>query len=91
MLIQLLLNNKLPTEGISVNPTTLPNGILPNGGYKTTTLRGLYFSAPYLHDGGVAVRNGSLKPSWDGRFEVVDPTGLGLTGTNSQGLPAEES
>ncbi|BAZ08721.1 hypothetical protein NIES4071_05260 [Calothrix sp. NIES-4071] len=79
----------VPTEGISVNSTTLPKGILPNGGYKTLTLRGLYFSAPYLHDGGVAVREGSLKFSWNGRFEVVDPSGLGLTGTLSRGLPAD--
>jgi Di-haem oxidoreductase, putative peroxidase len=79
----------VPTEGISLNSTTLPKGILPNGGYKTTTLRGLYFSAPYLHDGGVAVREGSLKPSWDGRFKLVDPSGLGLTGTKSLGLPAD--
>jgi hypothetical protein len=79
----------VPTEGISDTPKTLPKGILPNGGYKTTTLRGLYFSAPYLHDGGVAVREGSLKAFRDGRFQVVDPSGLGLTGTLSQGLPAD--
>jgi hypothetical protein len=79
----------VPTEGISDSSTTLPKGILPNGGYKTTTLRGLYFSAPYLHDGGVAVREGSLAFFRDGRFQVVDPTGLGLTGTKSQGLPAD--
>ena len=79
----------VPTEGISESSTTLPKGILPNGGYKTTTLRGLYFSAPYLHDGGVAVREGSLKVFQDGRFQVVDPSGLGLTGTKSLGLPAD--
>jgi len=79
----------VPTKGISESATTLPLGILPNGGYKTTTLRGLYFSAPYLHDGGVAVREGSLKVFPDGRFEVVDLNGLGLTGTLSLGLPAD--
>ncbi|MDF5713923.1 MAG: di-heme oxidoredictase family protein [Rhizonema sp. NSF051] len=79
----------LPTKGISENSTTLPSGILPNGGYKTTTLRGLYFSAPYLHDGGAAVREGSLKVFRDGRFQVVDLSGLGLTGTLSQALPAD--
>ncbi|YAF99376.1 MAG: hypothetical protein AB3A66_29500 (plasmid) [Nodularia sp. CChRGM 3473] len=82
---------EVPTEGISDTPKTLPKGILPNGGYKTTTLRGLYFSAPYLHDGGVAVREGSLKVFPNGRFEVVDPSGLGLTGTLSRGLPADPS
>ncbi|MDJ0732875.1 MAG: di-heme oxidoredictase family protein [Nostocaceae cyanobacterium] len=79
----------VPTEGISDTPTTLPKGILPDGGYKTTSLRGLYLSAPYLHDGGVAVRKGSIKVAWNGRFRVVDPEGLGLTGTLSQGLPAD--
>ncbi|WP_315788651.1 di-heme oxidoredictase family protein [Fischerella sp. JS2] len=79
----------VPTEGISVNPTTLPTGILPEGGYKTTSLRGLYFSAPYLHDGGAAVRVGSLQVNSDGNFNVVDPTGLGLTGTLSQSIPAD--
>ncbi|MCC5635291.1 hypothetical protein LC593_05365 [Nostoc sp. CHAB 5844] len=79
----------VPTQGISDTPTTLHKGILPRGGYKTTTLRGLYFSAPYLHDGGVAVREGSLKVFWDGRYRVVDPSGLGLTGTLSRGIPAD--
>lgn len=78
----------VPTQGISDSPTTLPKGILPNGGYKTTSLRGLYLSAPYLHDGGVAVRAGSLKVDSNG-ITVVDPSGLGLTGTLSQALPAD--
>ncbi|MBD2775153.1 di-heme oxidoredictase family protein [Iningainema tapete] len=80
----------VPTNGISDSPTTLPKGILPNGGYKTTTLRGLYLSAPYLHDGGVAVRAGSLNVDRDG-IKVVEPNGLGLTGTLSQGLPADST
>lgn len=79
----------VPTDGISDSPTTLPKGILPNGGYKTTSLLGLSFSAPYLHDGGVAVRAGSLRVNENGSFTVVDPTGLGLTGTISQALPAD--
>jgi len=79
----------VPTAGISDSPTSLPKGLLPNGGYKTTPLRGLYLSAPYLHDGGVAVRSGALQVRSDGRFSVVDPTGLGLTGTLSIGKPAD--
>ncbi|WP_243146631.1 di-heme oxidoredictase family protein [Scytonema sp. UIC 10036] len=79
----------VPTEGISDTPTTLPEGILPNGGYKTTSLRGLYLSAPYLHDGGVAVREGSLDFAQDGSFTVVDNSGLGLTGTLSQAKGAD--
>ncbi|HYX15099.1 MAG TPA: di-heme oxidoredictase family protein [Nostoc sp.] len=78
----------VPTQGISDSPTTLPKGILPKGGYKTTSLRGLYLSAPYLHDGGVAVRAGSLKVDSNG-IAVVDKTGLGLSGTLSQGIPAD--
>ncbi|MCC5617028.1 hypothetical protein LC605_18475 [Nostoc sp. CHAB 5836] len=78
----------VPTQGISDSPTTLPKGILPKGGYKTTTLRGLYLSAPYLHDGGAAVRAGSLKVDSNG-ITVVNKTGLGLSGTLSLGIPAD--
>jgi hypothetical protein len=79
----------VPTQGISDSPTTLPKGILPKGGYKTSTLRGLYLSAPYLHDGGAAVRAGSLTVDSNGDFTVVDKSGLGLSGTLSQGIPAD--
>lgn len=79
----------VPTQGISDSPTTLPKGVLPKGGYKTVSLRGLYLSAPYLHDGGAAVRAGSLRVDRNGRFTVIDKSGLGLTGTISQGIPAD--
>ncbi|MBD2439224.1 hypothetical protein [Nostoc sp. FACHB-110] len=75
----------VPTPGTSTNPNTQ----LPNGGYKTTPLRGLYLNPPYLHDGGVAVRAGSLKFDSNGNFSVVDPTGLGLPGTLRQSIPAD--
>jgi len=81
----------VPTDGISASPTTLPNGLLPAGGYKTTSLLGLHLSAPYLHDGGVAVRAGTLKVESDGSFTVVDPSGLGLAGTLSIGKPADSA
>lgn len=81
----------VPTQGISDSPTTLPKGILPDGGYKTPSLRGLYLSAPYLHDGGVAVRAGAIQVAQDGSFTLVDPAGLGLPGTLSQGLPADSA
>lgn len=81
----------IPTDGISASPTTLPNGILPDGGYKTMSLRGLYLSAPYLHDGGVAVRAGTFQSGPQGRFFVADPTGLGLPGTLGQGKPADSA
>ncbi|HEY9726045.1 MAG TPA: hypothetical protein V6D50_06305 [Chroococcales cyanobacterium] len=81
----------VPTDGISASPTTLPNGILPDGGYKTMSLRGLYLSAPYLHDGGVAVRAGTFQAGPQGRFLVADPTGLGLPGTLGQSIPADSA
>jgi hypothetical protein len=80
----------LPTEGISASPTTLPNGLLPDGGYKTMPLRGLYLSAPYLHDGGVAVRAEAIQVTTSG-ITVVDSMGLGLTGTLSRGIPADSA
>ncbi|MGV0023783.1 hypothetical protein [Phormidesmis priestleyi] len=79
----------VPTEGVSDSPTTLPKGLLPDGGYKTPSLRGLYLTAPYLHDGGVAVRKGALQVGADGSFSIADPTGLGLSGTLSQAIPAD--
>lgn len=81
----------VPTEGISDSPTTLPKGFLPDGGYKTLSLRGVYLSAPYLHDGGVAVRENSLKIAKNGNFTVIDRTGLGLTGTLSIGQSADSA
>ncbi len=81
----------IPTRGISRTPTTLPNGLFPNGGYKTTPLRGLYLSAPYLHDGGVAVRAGALQVKPDGSFTVVDQSGLGLPGTLVISKPADSA
>jgi hypothetical protein len=79
----------VPTTGFSATPTSLPTGIMPDGGYKTTSLRGLYLSAPYLHDGGVAVRAGTLRFNLDGSFVVVDPQGLGLNGTLVLGINAD--
>jgi cytochrome c5 len=81
----------VPTEGISETPTSLPTGVLPQGGYKTTALRGTYLAAPYLHDGGVAVREGSLKFNPNGSFSVVDASGLGLPGTLRMGKSADSA
>lgn len=78
----------VPTEGISPTPDSLPFGLAgtPNGGYKSMTLRGLYLNAPYLHDGGVAVRADALAYDEDGAFTVVNPSGLGLTNTLALGI-----
>jgi hypothetical protein len=37
------------------------------------------------------VRAGTLKVNADGSFTLVDPSGLGLTGTLSQGIPADSA
>jgi cytochrome c5 len=77
---------KVPTAGIAAQPNQLPQGLLPNGGYKTPSLLGLYLTAPYLHDGGVAVRKGALVAQGQGAYRVADASGLGLSGTLSQGI-----
>jgi hypothetical protein len=80
----------IPTKGVSSSPTSLPDGLLPKGGYKTPSLRGVYLSPPYLHDSGVAVRAGAIAVE-TGTLAIKDPTGLGLSGTLSVGIPADAS
>ncbi|MCQ6282908.1 electron transport protein [Bacillus sp. EB600] len=47
---------KVPTRGLDPGQINLAFGIGNTiGGYKVPSLIGLYWSAPYLHDGGVAV------------------------------------
>jgi len=79
----------VPTAGISETPTTLPIGLLPDGGYKTLSLRGIAFSAPYLHDGGVAVGKDALAFDADRSFTVAKPKRLGLSGTRAKGQPVD--
>ena len=81
----------VPTAGISNQPNQLPNGLLPNGGYKTPSLLGLYLTAPYLHDGGVAVRKNTLAVADNGSYQILDASGLGLSGTLSQGILPDAS
>ena len=81
----------IPTAGISNQPNQLPNGLLPNGGYKTPSLLGLYLTAPYLHDGGVAVRKNTLAVADNGSYQILDASGLGLSGTLSQGILPDAS
>lgn len=76
----------VPTEGFSPSPTSLPFGLSPGGGYRTTSLRGLAFSAPYLHDGGVAVRADALEYLADGGFRVVNADGLGMATSLGVGI-----
>jgi hypothetical protein len=53
----------------------------PSGGYKVQNLIGLYLSAPYLHDGGVAASSEALKLDADGHYTIAHPDQLGLAGT----------
>jgi hypothetical protein len=57
----------------------------PAGGYKVPSLIGLYLTAPYLHDGGVAASASALKQDErDGQFVVANPQELGMAGTLEQ-------
>ncbi|WP_337885280.1 hypothetical protein [Fischerella thermalis] len=58
----------------------------PNGGYKVQNLIGLYLSAPYLHDGGVAASAESIKQNESGRFTIAKPDELGMAGTLMRGI-----
>lgn len=55
------------------------------GGYKVPSLIGLYVTAPYLHDGGVAAGAEALKQGKK-RFEVANPQQIGMAGTLMQGI-----
>jgi hypothetical protein len=60
----------------------------PAGGYKVPSLIGLAVTAPYLHDGGVAVAADAIRLV-DGRFTAVGVDGLGLPGTWTRSVPAD--
>lgn len=54
------------------------------GGYKVQNLIGLYVTAPYLHDGGVAASADALQQAADGFYRVANPDQMGLAGTLMQ-------
>ncbi|MCT7963092.1 hypothetical protein NG791_20690 [Laspinema sp. D1] len=58
----------------------------PKGGYKVQHLIGLYLTAPYLHDGGVAAAADGLRQDADGKFAIANPDRIGLPGTLLQGI-----
>ncbi|MBE9212261.1 hypothetical protein IQ247_05980 [Plectonema cf. radiosum LEGE 06105] len=58
----------------------------PDGGYKVQNLIGLYLSAPYLHDGGVAASNESIKQDKNGYFTIAIKDELGMAGTLMRGI-----
>lgn len=59
----------------------------PAGGYKVPSLIGLYVTAPYLHDGGVAAGLEALKQDdTSDRFTVANSEQLGMAGTLLQNI-----
>jgi hypothetical protein len=59
----------------------------PAGGYKVPSLIGLYATAPYLHDGGVAAGAEALnQDDTTGRFTVANSEQLGMAGTLLQNI-----
>jgi Di-haem oxidoreductase, putative peroxidase len=71
---------KVPTDIVSQSDYNLAFAIGNSGGYKVPSLIGLQVTAPYLHDGGVAVGAGALKVNESG-YEIVNYDQLGLAGT----------
>lgn len=59
------------------------------GGYKVQNLIGLYLSAPYLHDGGVAASREALQPTDNGYYTVDNREQMGMAGTLMQQIPAD--
>jgi hypothetical protein len=78
----------VPTDITPQSATQLAFGINnPAGGYKVPSLIGLYVTAPYLHDGGVAAGAQALKRDTQGnRFTVANADQLGMAGTLLQGI-----
>ena len=79
---------KVPTDITPHSATQLAFAINnPAGGYKVPSLIGLYVTAPYLHDGGVAAGAQALKRDIQGNgFTVANPDQLGMAGTLLQGI-----
>ncbi|MBE9170218.1 hypothetical protein IQ238_22775 [Pleurocapsales cyanobacterium LEGE 06147] len=62
----------------------------PAGGFKVPNLIGLYLTAPYLHDGGVAAGPDALQLTEEG-FEIINPDQLGMAGTLLKGIQPDPS
>ncbi|MCA1992463.1 MAG: hypothetical protein LDL41_10570 [Coleofasciculus sp. S288] len=62
----------------------------PAGGYKVPSLIGLYVTAPYLHDGGVAASADALKPDKK-RYSIANRNQLGMAGTLLNGIQPDAS
>ncbi|MBD2772652.1 hypothetical protein ICL16_11340 [Iningainema sp. BLCCT55] len=70
----------VPTDITSEKDFNLAFAIGNAGGYKVPSLIGLNVTAPYLHDGGVAVGPEALKIE-ENDLKIVNPNQLGMTGT----------
>lgn len=79
----------VPTEIAPDRTLKLAYAIGNAGGYKVQSLIGLYLSAPYLHDGGVAASREALQVAADGHYEVANPEQLGMAGTLMQQIPPD--
>ncbi|MCU0548898.1 MAG: hypothetical protein MUC48_06075 [Leptolyngbya sp. Prado105] len=74
----------VPVEITPQKVRDLAYAINSKGGYKVQSLVGLYVTAPYLHDGGVAASATALNQEADGSYHVADPSQMGLSGTSMQ-------
>jgi len=80
----------LPPDARMSSNLVLPPGLdNPDGGYKVIGLLGTYLRAPYLHDGSVAATADAIRIERDGTPTVVDPSGIGITGTTKAGRPVD--
>ncbi|MFN6569160.1 hypothetical protein [Dendronalium sp. ChiSLP03b] len=79
-----LPNNPLvldvPTDITAPEDYNLAYAIGNSGGYKVPSLIGLHVTAPYLHDGGVAVGKEALQQDTN-EYTVARPDQLGIVGT----------
>lgn len=74
----------VPTDTSPEHVQKLAFAIDSNGGFKVQHLVGLYTSAPYLHDGGVAATQTALQQQEDGGYSVANSDEMGLAGTLMQ-------
>lgn len=74
----------VPTDITPDRDRQLAYAIHSNGGIKVQHLIGLYTTAPYLHDGGVAATATALEPGQDGYYSVAHPEEMGMAGTLMQ-------
>jgi hypothetical protein len=80
----------VPTDITAQEDYKLAFAIGNSGGYKVPSLIGLYLTAPYLHDGGVAASKEALQEDTN-VYKVVQPDQLGIAGTSLKGIAPDPS